>query len=143
MEEKEGIAINPENYTTEELERICRGFTQSMYKHIGASIDIPAPDVGTNSQMMNWMTDEYDKLSIARNKTLNTKATFTGKSIEVGGSQGREEATGTGVAICVKEWANKKGVDLKGKTYIVQGFGNVGSFVSKTRVLWNETYRCW
>ena len=50
------------------------------------------------------MTDEYDKLSIARNKTLNTKATFTGKSIEVGGSQGREEATGTGVAICVKEW---------------------------------------
>ena len=128
---KGGIAINPENYTTEELERICRGFTQSMYKHIGASIDIPAPDVGTNSQMMNWMTDEYDKLSIARNKTLNTKATFTGKSIEVGGSQGREEATGTGVAICVKEWANKKGIDLKGKTYIVQGFGNVGSFAAK------------
>ena len=90
---KGGIAINPENYTTEELEKICRGFTQSMYKHIGATIDIPAPDVGTNSQMMNWMTDEYDRLSIARNKTLNTKATFTGKSIEVGGSQGREEAT--------------------------------------------------
>ena len=128
---KGGIAINPENYTTEEIEQICRGFTRSMYKYIGSNVDIPAPDVGTTSEMMNWMTDEYDKLSVSNFNINNQKATFTGKSIEVGGSQGREEATGTGVAICVKEWANKKGIYLKDKTFIVQGFGNVGSFAAK------------
>jgi len=126
---KGGIAINPNNYSKEEIQDICRGFTKSMYKHIGTNKDIPAPDVGTNSEMMNWMTDEYDKLSNAN--TNNYKSTFTGKSIEVGGSQGREEATGTGVAICIRQWAIKNNFDLKDKTFIVQGFGNVGSFAAK------------
>ena len=128
---KGGIAINPSDYSKGELEKICRGFTKSMYKYIGSNVDIPAPDVGTNSEMMNWMTDEYDKLSVANFNIGNQNSTFTGKSLEYGGSQGREEATGTGVAICVKEWAKKKGIDLKDKTFIVQGFGNVGSFAAK------------
>ena len=105
---KGGIAINPSDYSKGELEKICRGFTKSMYKYIGSNVDIPAPDVGTNSEMMNWMTDEYDKLSVANFNIGNQNSTFTGKSLEYGGSQGREEATGTGVAICVKEWAKKK-----------------------------------
>ena len=128
---KGGIAINPSDYSKGELENICRSFTKSMYKHIGSNVDIPAPDVGTTSEMMNWMTDEYDKLSVANFNIGNQISTFTGKSLEYGGSEGREEATGTGVAICVKEWAKKKGIDLKDKTFIVQGFGNVGSFAAK------------
>ena len=128
---KGGIAINPYDYNKDELEKICRAFTRSMYKQIGSNVDIPAPDVGTTSEMMNWMTDEYDKLSVSSFNISNQKASFTGKSLEYGGSEGREEATGTGVAICVKEWAKKKNIDLKDKTFIVQGFGNVGSFAAK------------
>jgi glutamate dehydrogenase/leucine dehydrogenase len=128
---KGGIAINPYDYKKDEMENICRAFTRSMYKQIGSNVDIPAPDVGTTSEMMNWMTDEYDKLSVSSFNISNQKATFTGKSLEYGGSKGREEATGTGVAICVKEWAKKKNIDLKDKTFIVQGFGNVGSFAAK------------
>lgn len=128
---KGGIAINPYDYNKDEMENICRAFTRSMYKQIGSNVDIPAPDVGTTSEMMNWMTDEYDKLSVSSFNISNQKATFTGKSLEYGGSKGREEATGTGVAICVKEWAKKKNIDLKDKTFIVQGFGNVGSFAAK------------
>ena len=128
---KGGIAINPYDYNKDELEKICRAFTRSMYKQIGSNVDIPAPDVGTTSEMMNWMTDEYDKLSVSSFNINNQKASFTGKSLEYGGSEGREEATGTGVAICVKEWAKKKNIDLKDKTFIVQGFGNVGSFAAK------------
>lgn len=128
---KGGIAINPQNYSDEELESICRGFTRSMYKYIGSNIDIPAPDVGTTPQMINWMTDEYDRLSVANFNISNQNSTFTGKSLEYGGCQGRNEATGTGVAICVQEWAKKKNIDLKNKTFIVQGFGNVGSFAAK------------
>ena len=131
---KGGIAINPNDYSSEQLEDICRAFTRSIYKYIGSNVDIPAPDVGTNAQMMNWMTDEYEKLSMANSNLSNQTSTFTGKSIEYGGCEGREEATGTGVAICVKEWAKKKGVDLKDKTFILQGFGNVGSFAAKKMI---------
>lgn len=128
---KGGIAINPTDYNEEEMELICRGFSRSMYKYIGSNVDIPAPDVGTTAQMMDWMTDEFDKLSVANSNSINTKGTFTGKSVEYGGCQGRDEATGTGVAICVREWAKQQKIDLNDKTFIVQGFGNVGSFAAK------------
>ena len=128
---KGGIALNPNDYDEEEMEQICRGFSRSMYKYIGSNTDIPAPDVGTNAQMMNWMTDEFEKLSVGNINSFNVKGSFTGKSVEYGGSEGREDATGTGVAICVREWAKQKKIDLKGKTFILQGFGNVGSFAAK------------
>ena len=96
-----------------------------MYKYIGEEIDIPAPDLGTNSQIMDWMTDAYQK----KGRT-HTNSVFTGKSIHCGGSKGREQATGYGVVECIKIWAENSNIDLCGKTYIVQGFGNVGSNTS-------------
>ena len=119
---KGGIKINPYKYSQKELERISKGYASNMFKYIGENRDIPAPDLGTNSQIMDWMTDAYQKKAQSHNN-----AVFTGKSIECGGSKGREQATGFGVVECVKLWAEKKKIDLTGKTYIIQGFGNVGS----------------
>ena len=122
---KGGIRINPQEHSTEELERISKGYASTMFKYIGENRDIPAPDLGTNSQIMDWMTDAYQKKSNSHNN-----AVFTGKSIECGGSRGREQATGFGVVECVKLWADKKNINLTGKTYIIQGFGNVGSYTA-------------
>jgi len=108
-----------------ELERISKGYAEVMYKYIGENRDIPAPDLGTNSQIMDWMTDAYQK----KGRT-HTNSVFTGKSIHCGGSKGREQATGFGVVECIKIWAENSNIDLCGKTYIVQGFGNVGSNTS-------------
>lgn len=119
---KGGIRINPQEHSVDELERISKGYASTMFKYIGENRDIPAPDLGTNSQIMDWMTDAFQKKSNSHNN-----AVFTGKSIECGGSRGREQATGFGVVECVKLWAQKKNINLTGKTYIIQGFGNVGS----------------
>jgi glutamate dehydrogenase (NAD(P)+) len=119
---KGGIKINPYEYSKSELERISKGYSSYMFKYIGENRDIPAPDLGTNSQIMDWMTDAYQKKAQSHNN-----AVFTGKSVECGGSKGREQATGFGVVECIKLWAEKKKIDLTGKTYIIQGFGNVGS----------------
>ena len=118
---KGGITINPHDYSDKDLEIISREFTRNISKYIGPDIDIPAPDVGTNSKIMDWMTDEYLKINNESNKSV-----FTGKSIICGGSHGRSEATGYGAAICVNEWAKLKKIDLEGKTFILQGLGNVG-----------------
>ena len=128
---KGGLTINPSNYTKQDLQKISRAFTHALHDYIGPNKDIPAPDVGTNSQIMDWMTDEYNKISCGNDILRDVKSIFTGKSIECGGSQGREEATGRGVAICVKEWALQNRVSLKGKTFIIQGFGNVGKYAAK------------
>ena len=125
---KGGLTIKPQDYSEEELELISRAFSKQLCEFIGEDKDIPAPDVGTNSQIMDWMTDEYNN----NNKLKREHGVFTGKSIECGGSEGREEATGRGVAMTVKEWAKQENIDLKGKTFIVQGFGNVGKFAAKT-----------
>ena len=119
---KGGIKINPLEHSLNELERISKGYASSMFKYIGENRDIPAPDLGTNSQVMDWMTDAFQKKANSHNNSV-----FTGKSIECGGSRGREQATGFGVVECVKLWAEKKNINLTGKTYIIQGFGNVGS----------------
>ena len=124
---KGGIDINPYDYTKNELEDITRKFTKSIFEYIGKNKDIPAPDVGTNSQIMDWMMDEYNKIGDKNSITSNTKSIFTGKSIICGGIQGREEATGRGVALTIKEWADNCNFNLRGKNYIIQGFGNVGS----------------
>ena len=119
---KGGIKINPHKYSNEELKKISKGYAENMYKYIGEDIDIPAPDLGTNSQIMDWMTYAYQRKNNSHNN-----GTFTGKSVTCGGSKGREQATGYGVVECIKLWAEKKNIDLTGKTYIIQGFGNVGS----------------
>ena len=120
---KGGIKFDPHNYQPHQLEMISKGFCHAIRKHIGSQIDIPAPDVGTNSKVMDWMTDEYNRTS-----EIIDHGVFTGKSIECYGSQGREEATGRGVSICIREWALQHHVDLHGKTFLIQGYGNVGSF---------------
>ena len=122
---KGGIKFNPRKYNKTDLEHITRNFTKALYSYIGPEMDVPAPDVGTNSQTMDWMMDTYNMFNNRHNKGV-----FTGKSIECGGSEGREEATGRGVIICIQQWAKNNNIDLHGKTYAVQGFGNVGSFTS-------------
>ena len=128
---KGGLTMNASDYSHAELEEISRKFTKSIYSYIGKNKDIPAPDMGTNSQVMDWMMDEYNKFSDENTITSNTTSIFTGKSIVCGGIEGREEATGRGVAIVVKEWAKHTDYDLKGKNFIVQGLGNVGSHVAE------------
>jgi len=123
---KGGIVINPREHSAGELERITRKFTEMIAPIIGERKDIPAPDVNTNSQMMNWMVDEYSKIS---GRTVY--GIVTGKSLEMGGSLGRTEATGRGVSICALEMLKKMGKDVSKMRVAVQGFGNVGSFSAK------------
>ena len=123
---KGGLAINTKGYSQSELQKISRAFTHGLYAHIGTDKDIPAPDVGTTPQIMDWMMDEYNKIS----RSTGSNGVFTGKSILCGGSEGRNEATGRGVAMCVKEWADTNSIDLQGKTFTVQGFGNVGKYAA-------------
>tara|TARA_B100001287_G_scaffold235848_1_gene208227 strand:+ start:90543 stop:91787 length:1245 start_codon:yes stop_codon:yes gene_type:complete len=125
---KGGISIDVNKYDDKQIEKITRGFTKALYPYIGSNKDIPAPDVNTNSKIMDWMTDEYNNISGNFNQTSNMKSVFTGKSVGLGGSHVREEATGRGVALMIREWALKKNYDLKGKNYIIQGFGNVGYY---------------
>ena len=125
---KGGITLDVNKFTNEELEVITRNFTRKLYPYIGSNKDIPAPDVNTNSKVMNWMTDEYNLISGSHHLTSNMKSIFTGKSIDFGGSYVREEATGRGVALNLREWAKINNYNLKGKNYIMQGFGNVGYY---------------
>tara|TARA_A100001015_G_C15024574_1_gene729766 strand:+ start:1193 stop:2443 length:1251 start_codon:yes stop_codon:yes gene_type:complete len=123
---KGGINIDVNDYNEKEIEKISRSFTSSLYPYIGSNKDIPAPDMNTNSKIIDCMTDEYNYISGNNNLTSNMRSVFTGKSIDFGGSYVREESTGRGVALMVKEWASKLDYNLRGKNYIIQGFGNVG-----------------
>ena len=122
---KGGIGINPNDYSKVELERISRKFFRAIDPIIGVNIDIPAPDVNTNAQVMSWFMDEYSQTH------GYTPGIVTGKPIELGGSEGREAATGRGTAIITREAAEKWNIDLKGAKVVVQGFGNVGSYAAK------------
>ena len=122
---KGGIGINPSDYSKVELERISRKFFRAIDPIIGVNIDIPAPDVNTNAQVMSWFMDEYSQTH------GYTPGIVTGKPIELGGSEGREAATGRGTAIITREAAEKWNIDLNGAKVVVQGFGNVGSYAAK------------
>ncbi|HIA78773.1 MAG TPA: glutamate dehydrogenase [Candidatus Marinimicrobia bacterium] len=122
---KGGIAIDPSKFSVHELERLSRKFFRAIDPVIGPNIDIPAPDVNTNAQVMGWFMDEYSQAH------GYTPAIVTGKPLELGGSEGREHATGKGTAITVRETANKNDVALDKSTVVIQGFGNVGSFTAK------------
>ena len=119
---KGGIIVDPTTLSQGELERLSRGYIQAIYKLIGEKVDVPAPDVGTNGQIMAWMVDEYNKL-VGRSEL----GVITGKPVEFGGSLGRNAATGFGVAVVAREAAKKVGIDFKGASIAVQGLGNVGS----------------
>ena len=122
---KGGMAIDPKKYSKAELERISRGFAEAISPLIGEKVDIPAPDVNTNGQIMSWMVDSYEKIV-----GHSAKGVFTGKPLEFGGSLARTEATGYGVHLAAKKTLDKLNIDVKGATYAVQGFGNVGYYTA-------------
>jgi glutamate dehydrogenase/leucine dehydrogenase len=119
---KGGVAVNPKDLTSAELEELARKYAAHLHPHIGPDKDVPAPDVNTNAAVIDWMVDEYQQQT-----GDTTRASFTGKSLEGGGSEGREAATGRGGMIVLREILQLMG---RGKeiTYALQGFGNVGVF---------------
>ncbi len=127
---KGGIKFNPRDYSIGELERITRRFTCALGHNIGPEHDIPAPDMGTNAQTMVWMMDTYMSVSGSTSEHVS-RGVVTGKTLSVGGSKGREQATGLGIVHCITEWARDRRFDLNGSTFMVQGFGNVGSNTAK------------
>ncbi|MEH2182471.1 Glu/Leu/Phe/Val family dehydrogenase [Nostoc sp.] len=118
---KGGIAIDPKRYSVGELERISRRYISELIKDIGPSVDIPAPDMGTSAREMAWMMDTYSV-----NVGNAVPGVVTGKPLSIGGSLGREMATGRGVMITVRETLADRGKSLAGVRVAIQGFGNVG-----------------
>lgn len=119
---KGGVIVDPKRMSQSELENLTRRFTSELSILIGPESDIPAPDMGTNSQTMAWMMDTY-----SMHKGYSVPAVVTGKPISIGGSQGRDEATGRGVMIVTLEALKHLGIPAESATVAVQGFGNVGS----------------
>lgn len=126
---KGGIEIDPKAYSQSELERITRRFTYALGDNIGPDYDIPAPDIGTNSQIMAWIADTFSS-NKAPSQRFSNYHVVTGKPVVSGGLDGRDRATGFGVVVTIKKWAKLKDINLIGKKYIVQGFGNVGYWAS-------------
>ena len=118
---KGAVKVDPYTLSKTELERLTRRYTEMIRPLIGPQRDIPAPDVGTNAEIMAWIMDTY---SMGRGQA--TPAVVTGKPLEIGGSAGRSEATGRGIKLATREIMNRLGRDLKGATVAVQGLGNVG-----------------
>jgi glutamate dehydrogenase (NAD(P)+) len=122
---KGGVQVDPKKLSQLELERLTRRFTQRIAIVLGPYRDIPAPDVNTNAQVMAWILDEYS------NGQGYTPAVVTGKPLSLGGSLGREEATGRGVMYVMAEYARDFGIPLKGSRVVIQGFGNVGGHLAR------------
>ena len=123
---KGGVVCNPKQLSRGELERMTRRFTTEIINEIGPEKDIPAPDVGTDGNVMAWIFDTY-----SMNKGHSVLGVVTGKPLTIGGSLGREEATARGALFCIREAVAKKELRLDGMSVAVQGFGNVGSYLSK------------
>jgi glutamate dehydrogenase (NAD(P)+) len=123
---KGGIKFNPREYSKEDLKNISKNFSKALSRFIGGELDVPAPDVGSNSQIMDWMTSSYQEATNTKDNSV-----FTGKSLKYGGSKGRTEATGRGLMLCLKKYFKEKKINSKDLTFIIQGFGNVGSFSAK------------
>src|SRR3954470_1314386 len=122
---KGGVNCDPRELTQTEVQQLTRSFIDRIDKVLGPTRDIPAPDVNTNAQVMAWMMDEYGKLH------GHTPAIVTGKPISLGGSYGREAATGRGVVLCFREAAPHLGLTPAETRVVVQGFGNVGSWAAR------------
>lgn len=125
---KGGIRFDPNKYSPAELERITRTYTRKIAPFIGPEVDIPAPDVNTNSQVMGWMVNEYGQL---HPDMVDRRAVVTGKPRSLGGSLGRESATGRGAFFALREAFKEDKRSLSKATAAVQGFGNVGYFIAK------------
>ena len=123
---KGGVRVNPKELSRMELERLSRGFIAQIADFIGPEVDVPAPDVYTNQMIMGWMMDEYSKIHRCR-----VPAVITGKPIPLGGSQGRDEATGRGAYYCIKEMEKKRRWTPKNIRVAIQGFGNAGQHVAR------------
>jgi len=128
---KGGIRCDPGAMSPRELERMTRRYTSEIILLIGPDLDIPAPDLGTDEQVMAWVMDTY---SMTQGKSV--PGVVTGKPILIGGSAGRKEATGRGIVFILLRAARHLGQELKGKRVVVQGFGNVGAVAA--RLLWRE-----
>jgi glutamate dehydrogenase (NAD(P)+) len=123
---KGGVACDPAELSRNELQSLTRRYTAEILNFIGPEVDVPAPDMGTNEQVMAWIMDTY-----SQHKGHAVPEVVTGKPVAIGGTLGRREATGRGVVYTVLEAAKHLGMDLTGCTAAVQGFGNVGSVVTK------------
>ena len=123
---KGGVVCNPKEMSRSELERMTRRYTSEIINEIGPEKDIPAPDVGTDASVMAWIFDTF-----SMNKGYSVLGVVTGKPLPIGGSLGREEATARGALYCVEDFATKGGLSIDGMRVVVQGFGNVGSFLAK------------
>jgi len=121
---KGGIKIDPRHYSKEELERITLRYMYRLKDLVGPTRDIPAPDVGTTPEVMGWMMRQYTDGERERH---NLRGVVTGKDVRIGGSEGRVKATGQGLAYCIEEWFADRDDTVKGKSFVLQGFGNVGS----------------
>lgn len=123
---KGGVAFNPKEYDTAHVEAVARAYVRQLHGHIGPNKDVPAPDVNTDSQVIDWMADEYEKIT-----GDDSKASFTGKTLENGGSEGREAATGQGGMIVLREYIAAHPELPKPLTVAVQGIGNVGFYFAQ------------
>ena len=119
---KGGIELDPHDLSENELNRVTRRYTRNIHHLLGTYRDIPAPDMGTNAQTMAWIMDEYGQIH------GYNPAIVTGKPVEVGGSAGREAATGRGAVYVLQEAMRDLGIDARSARVVVQGFGNVGSW---------------
>ncbi|MEH6938085.1 Glu/Leu/Phe/Val dehydrogenase [Bacillus sp. JJ664] len=123
---KGGVICDPRLLSMSELERLSRGYVRAVSQVVGPTKDIPAPDMYTNSQVMAWMLDEYDHI-----REFDSPGFITGKPITLGGSVGRETATSKGVFYTLQLISELKNIDIKNMKVIIQGFGNVGSYLAQ------------
>lgn len=127
---KGGVRVDPRALSAEELMRLTRRFTSALCPNIGPDYDIPAPDVGTNAQIMAWMADTYVNMSEPENR-LGGIGVVTGKPVEYGGSHGRDKATGQGVVYVLDTLLPETGLDIRSISYSLIGYGNVGSWTAR------------
>lgn len=123
---KGGVVCNPRNLSAGELERLSRGYMRVVARFVGLKQDVPAPDVGSNPQIMSWMLDEYEVIN-----GMHEPGVITGKPLMLGGSAGRSPATAMGGMVTIREAAKLLGMNLRGATAAIQGYGNVGSFAHR------------
>ena len=123
---KGGIACDPGKFSRQELQSMTRRYTAEIINFIGPDVDVPAPDMGTDEQVMAWIMDTY-----SQHKGRAVPEIVTGKPVAIGGTLGRREATGRGVVYMIMEAAKHLGIDLSSCTAVVQGFGNVGSIAAR------------
>jgi len=138
---KGGVVVDPRKLSDGETEKLCRGWVRKVYDFVGPDIDVPAPDVGTNSQDMLWIMDEYDVIARSRKPGF-----VTGKAVGVGGSLGRTEATGYGTVYCIREALKRLGIDFKNVTASIQGAGNVAQYTCEKFVQYGGkivVISCW